>query len=445
MHPSYFEHLQQVQQQSAAALEACGFDGLLIGSGHLHPRFLDDNYYPFRANPHFLRWLPFLSEHPHCWLLWRPGRTPVLYYHAPDDFWHLTPSVPDDWWTTAFEIRPYSAPAELHRALQPQAGLAVISEQPPAVNGVDWPHNPQALLNRLHFQRAVKTDWELHCLRQANVTAVKGHTAAEQLFHEGASEYRIHQGYLQAIEHNERDMPYDNIVALNEHAAVLHYQFQQRQAPQQSRTLLLDAGAVHLGYAADITRTFTAGGTPFAELVAALDRAQRQLLGEVKAGACFIELHRRMHHLLAGILQEHGLVNASAESIVERGISRTFFPHGLGHLLGLQVHDVGGWQQDGEGALGEPPAEHPFLRLTRELQPGFVITIEPGLYFIPSLLKKLRDSEAGADVNWQAIGQLQPWGGIRIEDNVAVTDDGCENFTRDAFAAQQAADQARAL
>lgn len=430
MQQSFFQHIQQLQTAAEALLAEQPFDGLLIGSGQLQPRFLDDSYYPFRANPHFLRWLPFITQQPQCWLLIEAGRKPQLYYPMPDDFWHLTPALPDDWWSSAFAISPVAGRPSIQRQ-----HLAVIAEQLPDFAAPSWQHNPPALLQVLHAERRVKSDWEAHCLRQANCQAVKGHRVAEQQFFAGASEYQIHQAYLSAIEHNERDMPYDNIVGLNEHAAVLHYQFQQRQPPAQSRTLLLDAGASHCGYAADITRTFTPAGSLFSELVTGLDIAQRQITSEVAVGVDFVRLHLRMHQLLAELLQYSGLVSVDSQQQLERGITRAFFPHGLGHLLGLQVHDVGSWQHDRHGQSVKPPPEHPYLRLTGALQVSDVITIEPGLYFIHNLLAPLRNSAAGRLVNWPLVESLMPYGGIRIEDNLWVTDSGVENFTRDAFLA----------
>lgn len=436
MHEQFKQHIEILQARFDRALDASGFDALLLGSGHAPRRFLDDNYYPFRAHPPFVQWLPHLTQHPGSWLLLRPGQMPVLYLHCPDDFWHQTPQTPTGDWTRCFEIECFADRGWLSTAFSGLGRIAVIAAERPAFAADDWQQNPTGLMAQLDFGRAVKTDWELDCLRRANRTAALGHIAAEQLFCVGASEYRIHQGYLAATDHNERDLPYDNIVGLNEHAAVLHYQFQDRKTPAELRTLLLDAGAVHLGYAADITRTHAADkASAFAELIAALDSAQKSLLHSVTAGADFVELHLQMHEKLAQILSDSGLVNASVEAQLEQGITRTFFPHGLGHLLGLQVHDVGGWQQDAAGALRQPPEEHPFLRLTRKLEPGFVVTIEPGLYFIPTLLDNLRQTPAGRAVDWNRVDALMPFGGIRIEDNVAVTADGNENFTRDAFAA----------
>ena len=114
-------------------------------------------------------------------------------------------------------------------------------------------------------------------------------------------------------------------------------------------------------------------------------------------------------------------------------MSGVFFPHGVGHLLGLQVHDVAGFSIDADGTQKGAPAGHPYLRLTRTLEPGFVVTIEPGLYFIDALLEQARSSAHGKHINWQQVERFRPYGGIRIEDNVACTDGAPENLTRPAL------------
>jgi len=116
-----------------------------------------------------------------------------------------------------------------------------------------------------------------------------------------------------------------------------------------------------------------------------------------------------------------------------------FFPHGLGHLLGLEVHDVGGFMRSPDGGDIPRPAGHPYLRLTRVLEQGFVVTMEPGLYFIPQLLAGARADERSRRINWARVDSLRKFGGIRIEDDLAVTATGCENLTRDAFRAELAA------
>jgi Xaa-Pro dipeptidase len=102
-------------------------------------------------------------------------------------------------------------------------------------------------------------------------------------------------------------------------------------------------------------------------------------------------------------------------------------------LLGIQVHDIGGFMVDESGSFLDPPSGHPFLRLTRTLEENMVLTIEPGVYVIDLLLENLRGTPAESHVNWDSVDWLRPFGGIRIEDNVRVTASGTENMTRDAF------------
>jgi Xaa-Pro dipeptidase len=137
---------------------------------------------------------------------------------------------------------------------------------------------------------------------------------------------------------------------------------------------------------------------------------------------------------IAGLLQEIGVLRCSVEEALESGAARLFFPHGIGHLLGLQVHDVGGTLADREGHQLPKPPKDPALRLTRVLEPGFVVTMEPGIYFIDALLGPARVGEHAARIDWSEVDRWRPYGGIRIEDNLAITVDGCRNLTREAFA-----------
>ena len=119
--------------------------------------------------------------------------------------------------------------------------------------------------------------------------------------------------------------------------------------------------------------------------------------------------------------------------VVADGISSVFLPHGIGHLLGLEVHDVGAFANSPDGEDIPRPAGHPFLRLTRVLQEGFVVTMEPGIYFIDQLLNAAKADARGSRINWSRVEGLRRFGGIRIEDDLAITRTGCENLTRDAF------------
>ncbi len=124
----------------------------------------------------------------------------------------------------------------------------------------------------------------------------------------------------------------------------------------------------------------------------------------------------------------------SPESALETGVSAAFFPHGIGHGIGLQVHDVAGFAQSDRGGTIDKPQGHPFLRMTRVLEPGMVVTIEPGLYFIDLLLEPLRQGVHAAEVDWNRVEAFRPYGGVRIEDEVVCTQDAPCNLTRESFA-----------
>lgn len=437
----YPAHLAALQAQAESALARCGYDALLIASGIEKYAFLDDRPYLFQPNPHFKHWLP-LTANPYSWLLIRPGHKPRLVYYQPDDYWHVPPSDPSGFWVEHFELIVISQPEDAARHLQVAAGgrAAIIGEADAAIAGV-VPNNPQDLLHLLHYRRAVKSAYELEQMRAAQRRAVPAHLAAKAAFEAGASELDIHRAYLAASGHTDRDLPYSNIVALNEHGAVLHYQYQDSRPPAESRALLIDAGAQVNGYASDITRTWSLGRDErFDALLAAMERAQLALVDEVRAGVDYRDIHLSTHRHIARILVEQGIVKkglSSPEALVEQRVTSTFFPHGIGHLLGLQVHDIGGFMADETGAPAAKPEGHPYLRLTRVLQPGMVVTIEPGLYFIPTLLKKLAATPAGAAIDWGLVEHLARFGGVRIEDDVACreADQAPENLTRDAFAA----------
>jgi Xaa-Pro dipeptidase len=285
----------------------------------------------------------------------------------------------------------------------------------------------------MHVARTRKTPYEVACIDRAARLAAKAHVAAEQAFRAGESEFGIHLAYLAACEHTDSQLPYNNIVALNSHAAVLHYQARERAVPAETHSFLLDAGCTVHGYASDITRTYAHRNGEFAELVAAMDELQQGLTARVCAGVDYKQLHLEAHRAIAGVLEAAGIIRVSADAAVESGLSAVFYPHGLGHFLGLQTHDVAGLIDNS----GEPiprPEGHPALRLTRVLETGNVLTIEPGLYFIDSLLARWREQEDASVIDWGRVAALSPFGGIRIEDNVVVTDDGCDNLTRRAFA-----------
>jgi Xaa-Pro dipeptidase len=158
------------------------------------------------------------------------------------------------------------------------------------------------------------------------------------------------------------------------------------------------------------------------------------MCAQVRAGFDYKQLHLDAHLALAGILQDFGVIKVSPQAALETGVSSAFFPHGIGHGIGLQVHDVAGFAATDAGGTIAKPEGHPYLRLTRVLEPGMVVTIEPGIYFIDMLLEKLKQDGHADSVDWARVDAFRPYGGIRIEDDVVCTDDAPLNLTRDGFA-----------
>jgi len=427
----YGEHLKTVMARADRAVIAGGYDGLIMCSGSQVYYYLDDNTYPFRPNPRYRSWLPDGS--PDCFVVYRPGERPKLVFTQPDDYWYLPPERPQGYWVGHFDLAIVRSPAELRQAVG-KGRWAVLGQPEPATEGLG-DHDPAAVTGPLDYARAVKTPYEIECMAIATVAGVSAHRAAENAFRAGASEYEIHLAYCQAAGAREEELPYNNIIGFDRHAAVLHYQVLDRQRPAGVRSFLIDAGAQHAGYACDITRTYATDPGEFLDLIRSVDSIQQKLADRVRPGVDYRDIHLEAHRSVAGILVMHGIVSSSPEAAVETGLTSVFFPHGIGHLLGLMVHDAAGFATGPDGGTREKPAGHPYLRLTRDLEPGFAVTIEPGIYFIDSLLEAARADGRGRAIDWKRVEVLRPFGGIRIEDNVVAQAGAPRNLTREAFAA----------
>lgn len=430
----YPEHVREIAARYEAAAARGGVDAIVAGSGILQYRFLDDQAHRYVASPHFLQWVP-LEEHPGSAVVFEPGRRPVLVVHQPEDYWHQPPALPPEPVAACFDVAVARSPAELERHLPGPGRRVALLGPPEQFTGLlpEAARNPEPVVHLLHYQRARKTPWEVACMRRAAEIAAPGHRAAETAFREGASEYDILAAFLAGCRRTEPELPYGAIVALNEHGATLHYQHRDRGEirPRDLHSLLIDAGCGFNGYACDITRTYAFRDDRFARMVADMDGLQRELCTAVRPGVAFPDLHRRTHHGIAELLARWGVVRGMAPAdMVAAGVTAAFFPHGLGHLLGILVHDVGGHMADDRGNALAPPADFPKIRFLRTLEPGIVVTIEPGVYFIGSLLEGLARGPAARHVDFDLVGELRRYGGIRIEDDVLVTADGAENLTR---------------
>ena len=431
----YPGHLDVIKARHDHALEQAGASHAIIYSGNPRYAFQDDYQMPFKPNPHFVNWAP-LTELPFSFIVYTPGESPRLIYFQPRDYWHVVPGAPEGYWTAYFDVRLVHTVEEIAEHLPGDKEKCILIGEFPdeaMTFGIDRV-NPTVAINILHYARGVKTGYELEVMRLASLRGAAGHAAAENAFRNSCSEFEIHRAYCKAVSHADMELPYNNIIALNEHGAVLHYTDLDREPPTKMRSFLIDAGAQVHGYASDITRTYSKDDARFQALVDRMDAMGLEIVGKVRAGVDYRDLHVGTHKMIAEVLVEAELASGDPDTLLETGVTSAFFPHGVGHLIGIQVHDVGGFMESEAGGTIDPPSGHPYLRLTRELQEDMVLTIEPGLYVIDMLLENLRGTPAEQHVNWSTVDWLRPFGGVRIEDDVRVLATGQENLTRDAFA-----------
>jgi Xaa-Pro aminopeptidase len=285
----------------------------------------------------------------------------------------------------------------------------------------------RAALNHL---RRSKDGLELERMRVAERATSAGFAVLARFVEAGRTERELQIELEAEFFRNGGDrVAFDTIVGGGPNAAVLHFPPTHRPLAD-GELVLVDAGAEYRGYASDITRTYPVSGrftSEQAELHALVRSAGLAALELCVAGTEWRDVHRTAALVLAAGLADFGLLDGSAETLVESEAVSLFFPHGIGHLVGLGIRDAG------EVLPGrERPETFPPLRVDLPLLPGYVATVEPGIYFVPALLQdpELRERHRRS-VDWERAERMLDFGGIRIEDNVLVTERGHEVLTAD--------------
>lgn len=422
-------HVAALADAYGRVAEAHGLDAIVVHAGRPKKRSrFDDQYFGLRPTPHFQHWAP-LAEHDAA-IVAAPGKAPMLVWPSARDFWERPRPPVSLGFLGAFRVeRP--ALYATGRELLPGGTVGFVGEDAEAA--LEWGIPPERvndphLLAALDALRVTKSPYERVCLAEANRLAALGHEAVRRAFASGdASELDLHLEFLRATLQDDAETPYKNIVAKGQNGAILHHIGYAREGLREE-SLLLDAGATFQGYCSDITRTWVKGtgaaASTFRGIVEGFEKLQLELCAAAKEGLRYEELHDMSHRLVAQVLADTKLVRLSADAIVDKGISRLFYPHGLGHSLGLQTHDVG-------CALERPRGDNPFLRNTSIIAEGQAFTIEPGLYFIDQKLDELRASPSAASIDFSLVDALSVFGGVRIEDDLVVGAEGTvENLTR---------------
>lgn len=280
--------------------------------------------------------------------------------------------------------------------------------------------------------RLIKDAYEIELMRHAAKITDNCHVAVMSALPIETNEAHIHAEFTyHAIRQGSKTHAYDPICCSGPSCSTLHYVKNDDELKPEKKSVLIDAGAEWSCYASDVTRCFPINGDwtkEHLEIYRAVQRMQNVTMGMIKPGVHWDDCHLAAHKVLIEEFLKLGIFKKeySAEELLKARISAPFFPHGLGHLLGMETHDVGGRPN-----YEDPDILFRYLRLRRELVKGMVLTDEPGIYFSPFLLEDvLKDDAKMKFINKDILDKYWYIGGVRIEDDLLITEDGFENFTK---------------
>ena len=415
----------QLERRRQALAEAWELDGAAVVAGAGEPVPVPgrgDRTYPFRSHSEYL----YLTDRE------RPGG--VLAFD-PAEGWvdFVAPVTREErlWAGAPADAQDGVPLPELERWLEDRNRAPIVNLGAP-VEGVSSDARLEANLRyALNAVRRQKDELELERMRVAEAATRAGFATVSGLIEPGHSERELQIELEAAFFRNGGDfLGFETIVAGGPHAAVLHFPPTERRL-EAGELVLIDAGAEYRGYVSDVTRTYPVSGrfsSEQSELHELVRRAGAATIERCRSGTEFRELHRTAARVIAEGLVDFGLLRGDPDGLVERQSVSLFFPHSIGHMVGLGVRDAG------EVLPGrEPdPSEFPRLRVDLPLLPGHVVTVEPGVYIVPALLAdpELREQHRDA-VDWTRAEAMLDFGGIRIEENVLITDNGSETLTAD--------------
>lgn len=286
------------------------------------------------------------------------------------------------------------------------------------------------LVRAIVAQRSIKSKEEILEIEKALQATYAMHTAAMRMAGPGVVEQQV-AGHIEGIAlSGGAGVSFPVILSVN--VQILH-NHRHDNMMKEGDLLVNDSGAEsNLHYAADITRTFPVSGkytTRQKEIYEIVLNAQLGAIDAIKPGISYKDVHLKSARIITEGLKELGLMKGDSDEAVAQGAHALFFPHGLGHMMGLDVHDM---ENLGEDYVGYDDAVErsdqfglAYLRLARRLEPGFVLTVEPGLYFIPELIAQWKNEKKLADfINYDKLDAYLDFSGVRIEDDILVTESG---------------------
>ncbi|KAJ8198742.1 hypothetical protein HCH54_002795 [Aspergillus fumigatus] len=294
--------------------------------------------------------------------------------------------------------------------------------------------NQSVLKGVIEQSRVVKDEYEVALLRKANDISAKAHIAAIKASQTAVNEREIEGAFIATcIANGAREQSYHPIVACGENGATLHYGKNDDTlidpvTNQKKRNVLIDAGGEYRTYCADITRVIPVGGKFTAETRQIYDivlQMQTECIAMLKEGVQWEDVHAHAHRVAIRGLLKLGILRGAEDEIFEKRVSVAFFPHGLGHYLGMDTHDTGG-----NPNYADKDTMFRYLRVRGRLPAGSVITVEPGVYFCRFIIEPyIKSPELNKYIDTNVLDRYWRVGGVRIEDNVLVTKDGYDNLT----------------
>jgi Xaa-Pro aminopeptidase len=419
---------QALDRRRDAAVAEWGLvdEVVLIGAGDpIGVPGRGDRTYPFHAHSEYL----YLTDRN------RPGG--VLAFDPQDGWFDFVVEVTEEerLWSGAVGDEVEGVPLSqlaIWQGARRERAVACLGAAPPASLEISCDTALTADLRlALDLVRRPKDAVELERMRRAERATRAAFAAAVPLLVAGSTERSVQiELEAAALRAGGDAMAYETIIGAGTNSAVLHFLPTDRTL-RDGDLVLIDAGAEYRAYASDITRTYPVGGrldSEQQELHALVHAAERAAIERCRPGAEWVDVHLTAAQVIAEGLVAFGLLRGEPSALVEAGAVWLFFPHGIGHLMGLGVRDAAGPLRERRDA----PSPIANLRINLPLQPGFVVTVEPGIYFVPAMLQDPeRRSRHRDTVNWDRVDRMLDFGGIRIEDNLHITPDGHEILTAD--------------
>ena len=389
---------------------------VLIGAGQpiSRPGGLDQTY-------------PFVPHPEYFWLTGTRRWGGVLAFDEQKGWTHFVRPITDDerLWEGSPNVIAGEDVARLSQWLRQRVDRRVVLLGSPVECVDSAPELTAIFRTRLDEVRRRKDAVELNLLELAVKATTRGHARAREVIQPGVSERRIQiEIEAEMFRQGAHNVGYGTIVGAGSHAAVLHFEPGERIV-EPDDLVLVDAGGEISGYTADVTRTYPAGDQFTPEQQAVYDlvlAAQQEAISKCQVGTEWYDVHRAAAKILALGLRDLGILKGEIEGLLDSGAIALFFPHGIGHMVGLGVRDVGGYapgREEGHRYCGVR------LRVDLPLEENFLMTVEPGIYFVSALLDDPAKRERFRDrVIWDTLDAWRSLGGVRIEDNVLVTAKG---------------------